>query len=104
MRNVEADEQTPESESKHRTVLGVDLGVNNLAVTSTGRFWSADEFNHWRWEYEKRRASLQECGSRHAHENIESVGQKEYGRFEIYLYTVANHLYSDKQKNRMTAG
>ena len=30
----------------HRTVLGVDLGVNQLAVASTGRFWSADEFNH----------------------------------------------------------
>ncbi|MBX0326035.1 transposase, partial [Halomicroarcula sp. F13] len=99
MRKVETDDETPESESKHRTVLGVDLGVNNLAVASTGRFWSADEFNHWRREYEKRRASLQQCGSRHAHENIESVGQKEYGRFEIYLHTVANELIEEAVEN-----
>ncbi|NUC74501.1 transposase [Haloterrigena sp. SYSU A558-1] len=99
MRNVEADEESPESESKHRTVLGVDLGVNNLAVASTGRFWSADEFNHWRREYEKRRASLQQCGSRHAHENIESVGRKEYGRFEIHLHTVANELIEEAVEN-----
>jgi transposase, IS605 OrfB family, central region len=95
MRKVEADEEASESESKHRTVLGVDLGVTNLAVASTGRFWSADEFNHWRREYEKRRGSLQQCGSRHAHENIESIGQKEYGRFEIYLHTVANELIEE---------
>jgi len=79
------DEKTPESTAEHRTVLGVDLGVNNLAVTSTGTFWSADVFNHWRREYEKRRGDLQQCGSRHAHENIESVGRKETGRFEIAL-------------------
>ena len=35
----------------HRTVLG----VNQLAVASTGRFWSADEFDHWNQEYQKRR-------------------------------------------------
>jgi len=99
MRNVEADEDPTEYESKHRTVLGVDLGVNNLAVASTGRFWSADEFNHWRREYEKRRGSLQQCGSRYAHENIESVGQKEYGRFEIHLHTVANELIEEAVEN-----
>ncbi len=52
------------------TVLGVDLGVNNLAVASTGTFWTGDEFDHWRREYETRRGDLQECGTRWAHENI----------------------------------
>lgn len=99
MRKVEADEEPSESESKHSTVLGVDLGVNNIAVASIGRFWSADEFNHWRREYEKRRGSLQQCGSRHAHENIESVGQKEYGRFEIHLHTMANELIEEAVEN-----
>ncbi len=92
-------EGTSESESKHRTVLGVDLGVNNLAVASTGRFWSADEFNHWRNEYEKRRGSLQQCGSRHAHANIEIVGRKSTGRFEIYLHSVANELIEEAIEN-----
>jgi hypothetical protein len=34
----------------------VDLGVENIAVTSTGVFWPGDELNHWLREYEKRRA------------------------------------------------
>ena len=67
----------------HRTVLGVDLGVNQLAVASTGRFWSADEFNHWKREYEKRRGDLQQCGTRAAHDAIAGVERKENGRFEI---------------------
>ena len=66
MRKVEADD--PEPDTEHRTVLGVDLGVNNIAVSSTGTFWSAAEFNHWRREYEKRRGSLQQTGTRAAHE------------------------------------
>jgi len=94
MLKVEKGESS-ESDAEHRTVLGVDLGVNNIAVASTGRFWSADEFNHWRNEYEKRRGSLQQCGSRHAHQNVESVGRKETGRFEIYLHSVANELIEE---------
>jgi transposase len=31
----------------HQTVLGIDLGVNSLAVASTGRFWNGDEYDHW---------------------------------------------------------
>ena len=92
-------DETPESDAEHNTVLGVDLGVNNLAVASTGTFWSGDEFNHWRREYEKRRSDLQQCGSRHAHENIQSVGRKETGRFEIYLHSVANELIDEAIEN-----
>lgn len=63
---VKADVETDapeEVDAEHRTVLGVDLGVNQLAVTSTGTFWSGHKFDHWRKEYEKRRASLQRVDS-----------------------------------------
>ena len=77
------------------TVLGVDLGVENIAVTSTGVFWSGDELDHWHREYEKRRASFQQCGSRYAHENVQAVGRKETGRFEQLLHRVANGLVAE---------
>jgi len=100
MRNVETEhEESSESDPKHSTVLGVDLGVTNLAVTSTGRYWSGAESNHWRREYEKRRGELQACGSRHAHENIQAVGRKETGRFEIHLHSVANELIAEAIEN-----
>ncbi|EJN57995.1 RNA-guided endonuclease InsQ/TnpB family protein [Halogranum rubrum] len=91
---TKADVDTPDL-PENGTVLGVDLGVKNIAVTSTGTFWTANEFNHWRREYEKRRGSLQQCGTRWAHENVQSVGQSETGRFEQYLHRVANELVTE---------
>ena len=92
MRKIEDDTDTT---TGHRTVLGVDLGVNQLAVASTGRFWSADEFNHWKREYEKRRGDLQQCGTRAAHDAIAGVERTENGRFEIFLHRVANEIVAE---------
>jgi len=97
--SMRKEEEDTKPDTEHRTVLGVDLGVNNIAVASTGRFWSANEFNHWNREYEKRRGSLGLCGSREAHENIERIGRKAEGRFTIYLHTVANELIREAVEN-----
>ena len=97
-RDVEID--TPEqATTENGTVLGVDLGVNNLAVTSTGTFWTGDEFDHWRREYENRRGDLQQCGTRWAHENIQSVGRKEDGRFKLMLHRISNELVAEARQN-----
>ena len=82
---------TPEN----RTVLGVDLGVHNLAVASTGTYWTGDEFDHWRREYEKRRRDLQEHGTRWAHKNMQAVGHKEEGRFKQTLHRISNELVAE---------
>ena len=92
--DVESDAPA-EATTENGTVLGVDLGVNNLAVASTGTFWTGDEFDHWRREYENRRGNLQECGTRWAHENVQSVGQKEEGRFKLTLHRIANELVQE---------
>ena len=97
-KDVESDtseQATPEN----GTVLGVDLGVNNLAVASTGTFWTGDEFDHWRREYENRRGDLQECGTRWAHENMQAVGQKEDGRFKQTLHRISNELVSETRES-----
>ena len=90
-----SEQATPEN----GRVLGVDLGVNNLAVTSTGMFWTGDEFDHWRREYEKRRDSLQQCGTRWAHEDMQSVGRKEDGRFETALHRIGDELVAEAREN-----
>ena len=91
---TKADVDAPDR-PENGTVLGVDLGIENLAVTSTGTFWTGDELDHWRTEYVERRGSLQECGTRWGHENAQSVGRKETGRFEQYLHCVANELVAE---------
>jgi putative transposase len=93
-KDVESD--TPDqATTTHGTVLGVDLGVTNLAVTSTGTFWTGNEFDHWRREYENRRGDLQACGTRWAHENIQAVGRKEEGRFKMMLHRIANEVVAE---------
>lgn len=97
---AEVESDAPEQATTgYSTVLGVDLGVNQLAVTSTGTFWNGHELDHWRREYEKRRASLQQCGSRHAHENIRSVGRQETGRFNMMLHRIANGIIEEAAGN-----
>ena len=81
----------PEEATENGTVLGVDLGVNDLAVTSTGSFWTDEEFDHRRREYEKRRGNLQEHGTRWAHESIRSVDRKEDGRFKTTLHRISTN-------------
>ena len=99
----EVKSDTPEqAPTENGTVLGVDLGVNNLAVTSTGTFWTGEEFDHWRQEYEKRRADLQQCRTRWAHQNIQSVGRKEEGRFKLMLHRISNELVAEARENECT--
>lgn len=91
---AQADETTGDG-----TVLGIDLGVNNLAVTSTGLFVSGDELAHWQREYEHRRGSLQRCGSRWAHENMQSIGRTERTRYTILLHKAANEVLEEARAN-----
>ncbi|MDQ2052917.1 hypothetical protein RBH26_20965 [Natronolimnohabitans sp. A-GB9] len=49
--------ETADEATENGTVLGVDLGVNEIAVTSTARFFSAGELNHKRREFERVRGS-----------------------------------------------
>jgi putative transposase len=101
-RDVKSD-MLEQDATENGTVLGVDLGMNNLAVASTGTFWTGDEFDHWRQEYEKRRGDLQEHGTRWAHKNIQSVGRKEEGRFKITLHRISNELVDEARQNECSA-
>ena len=84
---------------EHSTVLGVDLGIENVAVTSTGTFWNGSELNHWHREFEKRRGSLHQRGTRAAHETIQSVGRTETGRYDHFFHTVSKELVAEAIKN-----
>ncbi|MEF8842516.1 MAG: zinc ribbon domain-containing protein [Haloarculaceae archaeon] len=80
-------ETADEGNDGHSTVLGVDLGMENVAVTSTGSFWNGSALNHWHREFEKRRGSLQQvspaytsqrcsnCGFTHENNRSTSDGQ-----------------------------
>ncbi|ELZ24564.1 transposase, IS605 OrfB family protein [Haloterrigena salina JCM 13891] len=84
--------KTADEATENGTVLGVDLGVNEIAVTSTARFFSAGELNHKRREFERVRGDLQECGTRNAHRTLEAVSGREDEYVKHVIHSVANGI------------
>jgi IS605 OrfB family transposase len=64
----------PDSQAEDGTVLGVDLGIANIAVTSTGTFFGGGLLNHRRDEYERIRGRMQQTGTESAHRSMKSMG------------------------------
>jgi len=99
----ELDVDSPEK-AEHSKVLGVDCNVDDhIAVTSTGEFiGNADYLNHKRREFEKRRASLQQTGTRSAHRTFQRIGDR-FGRWtEDYLHRCSKALVEEAQKHGCT--
>ncbi|KXB06374.1 hypothetical protein AKJ52_02300, partial [candidate division MSBL1 archaeon SCGC-AAA382C18] len=71
------EKETPENNSPNPTVMGVDLGVENLAVTSTGEFFSGTRLFHKRERFEEIRGELQAKGTRSAHLTIQKMSGRE---------------------------
>ena len=78
-----------------QTVLGIDLGVNSLAVASTGTFWQGDDYDNWCREFEKRRGEMQQRGTQGAHNALLRLGKREEACRKQYIHTVANELVSE---------
>ena len=83
------------ADAGHQTVLGIDLGVNSLAVSSTGRFWNGDDYDHWCREFKKRRGEMQQCGTQAAHNALLRLGKREKAWRKQYLHTVANEIVTE---------
>jgi IS605 OrfB family transposase len=76
-------------------VLGVDFGIENIAVTSTARFFSGQEANHERRQFERRRASLQQTGTRSAHRTLQQLEGREKRRHRQRLHEIANGIVEE---------
>ncbi|WP_158059562.1 RNA-guided endonuclease InsQ/TnpB family protein [Halorussus halophilus] len=83
------------ADTEHQTVLGIDLGVNSLAVSSTGRFWHGDDYDHWCREFEKRRGEMQQRGTQAAHNALLRLGKREEAWRKQYIHTVANEVVTE---------
>jgi len=84
-----------ESTAEDRTVLGVGLGIENLAVTSTARFVSGGELQHRHEEFEKVCGGLQETGTESAHRTYVRRGDAEARFNRDYLHRVANTIVDE---------
>jgi IS605 OrfB family transposase len=86
------------STAENGTVLGVDLGVENLVVTSTAKFFSGRELNHQRRKFEKRRGRLQKTGTRSSRRTLKQVGEREERYLRDYVHRVAKGTVAEARK------
>lgn len=88
-------EPRAESDDGNRTVLGVDLGIVNVATTSTAHFASGRELRHDHREYERRRGSLQQTGTESAHRTICEMAGRESRCVRDELHNVAADIVAE---------
>jgi putative transposase len=74
---VESDDAEPITSGP---VMGVDVGENNLAATSTGKVWGGGELRHKRDCYLALRRRLQSNGSQSAKQKLRQVSGRERRR------------------------
>ena len=63
--------------AKPQGILGVDLGIANLAYTSTGRRFKGDEIERARLRYARHRQALQKRGTKSAKRRLKKIARKE---------------------------
>jgi len=86
---------TERNTAEDGTVLGVDLGIENLAVTSTAYFFSGRELAHNLREFEKVRSGLQQTGTRSAHRTLEQSSGRELRYVRDVLHRASNAIVNE---------
>ena len=87
--------ETEGNTTENGTVLGVDLGIENLAVTSTAYFFSGRELAHDLREFEKVRAGLQQTGTRSAHRTLKQSSGRELRYVRDVLHRASNAIVDE---------
>jgi IS605 OrfB family transposase len=87
--------ETERNTAEDGTVLGVDLGIENLAVTSTACFISGSELTHNLRVFEKVRAGLQQTGTRSAHRTLVRSTERELQYIRNVLHQASNAIVEE---------
>lgn len=83
------------ADDEDRTVLGVDLGIVNIATTSTAYFASGSELRHRHREFERIRGDLQQTGTQSAHRTLQQMSGREFRYLRDELHQVANDVVDE---------
>jgi putative transposase len=89
---------TERATAEDGTVLGVDFGVGNLAVTSTARFINGRELTHRLREFEKVRAGLQRSGTRSAHRTLVSASGRQLRYVRDFVHQASNDIVTEARR------
>lgn len=76
-------------------IMGIDLGIINLAVTSTGKFFSGSKINHIHRQFEKLRGSIQRKGTRSAHILMKRMKGRENRCVGQEIHIISNEIVEE---------
>ncbi|QLD86221.1 IS200/IS605 family element transposase accessory protein TnpB [Natronomonas halophila] len=88
----------PSRQPEYGTVLGVDLGIDNIAVTSTAQFFSGSELEHRRRQFRRKRRRLKETGTRSALRTLIGIENKERRIAREILHRVSNGIVAEAER------
>lgn len=80
-------------------VLGIDLGIVNLAVDSEGNSYSGRQIDDMRRRYAHRRRNLQSNGSRSARRKLRQISGRQARFQQNENHRIAKHIVHTAQRN-----
>ena len=85
-------------------VLGIDLGIVNIAFDSTGRSYTGDAVEYTRAKFAKRRGGLQRCGSKAAKRRLKKLAGKE-ARFRKHVnHCISKEIVASAERSSFAIG
>ena len=84
--------------TEHTTVLGVDLGENNLAAISSGQIFGGGKVRHERDKFLAKRRALQSNGSQSAKQLQKKISGREARRMKQINHEVSKQIVEEAVK------
>ena len=81
-----------QAEQEFDDVVGVDLGITNIAATDDGKTFAGEDLNHLRQHRQKVRSSLQSKGTRRAKQVLKRLSGRERTTVKIQNHTIAKQI------------
>lgn len=77
------------------TVMGIDLGIKNIAVTSTGKFFSSGLLSNSRKQFREKRGKIQAKGTCSAHKLVQRLSGKENRFADWILHNISRQIINE---------
>lgn len=97
--NIVIEEDAPKKK-RSKEAIGVDRGIYNIAVTSTGKFFSGTKAMHVREKFASRRKALQRLGTRSAKRALKRLSGREHRYMRDVNHCISKAIVAEAVKHR----
>ena len=86
---------------KPEVVMGVDLGIKNIAVCSTGKFFRSGLLNDKRRQFREKRANLQSKGTRSCKKVLQRISGRENRFANWILHNISRQIVNEANSHNV---